>query len=533
MIFRIALAALLAALFFIANRHAFGGFFSADDLDTLTWAPKIGADSFITGFLAPKVLPGNFRPLGHLMYRILYREAGLNFRLWIAVIFLLHGACCGLLFALLRRLKAAEWPALAATLFFALHPALFAAWWKPMYWFDVLCTLFALAALLAWTYERPVLAFIAFWASFKSKELAIALPLAIAAVEYYRHQRIRWLRTLPFFAVSFAYGIQGLLGNSASKEPYKLHFESAALAKTITFYAPWLIVPLLAILIARDRRWWIAVALTLSVTPLLFLPGRLFAVYLYLPLTGAAIALALVFERLPKLITGAALALWLTFSYAQLRNFRHEELATAQKHRSYVDTLVAAHFKEPLYLLDGQPRELYSWGIEGALRLSGAPENTSARRIEIVDHWHDTLKPGTPILSWDEDAGALRLSTFDPTRPLTPYLQLADPNSIWQLERGARDLHGAARPLQQSNLVRLSVPAGAHEFRLAWRGHAAEKPCEITVLIDGEWLGTFPFTENRDYETFWPVNRKLPPQVTITIHVLRDFAADLIALGFR
>lgn len=80
-----------------------------------------------------------------------------------AAVWLLHVTVAGLLFGLLRRVEIPALPAFAATLFFAFHPALFDAWWKPMFLYDVLCALFSLIALLAWQARRPAIAFVAFW----------------------------------------------------------------------------------------------------------------------------------------------------------------------------------------------------------------------------------------------------------------------------------------------------------------------------------------------------------------------------------
>src|SRR5690242_13162668 len=95
-------------------------------------------------------VPGSvFRPLGFASMWLGVQLFGSDYaaHAWSDVA--LHAAVALALFALLRRLRIAPWPASLATLAFALHPAAAgpALWWSAR--FDLLATLFVLLALVA------------------------------------------------------------------------------------------------------------------------------------------------------------------------------------------------------------------------------------------------------------------------------------------------------------------------------------------------------------------------------------------------
>ncbi len=63
------------------------------------------------------------------------------------------------------------------------------AYWKPMYCFDLLCTAFSLGSILLYAQRRWVLSFVAFWCAYKSKELAVMLPVVLLAWECWFGER--------------------------------------------------------------------------------------------------------------------------------------------------------------------------------------------------------------------------------------------------------------------------------------------------------------------------------------------------------
>ena len=128
--------------------------------------------------------------------------------------------------------------------------ALFDAVWKPMYIFDVLCAGLCLLSLLFYAQHRWILSFVAFWLAYKAKELAVMLPVALAAYEFWfakRNPLRAWKPLLPFFAASLSFGLQGILLNPNQDNDYTFRFTPEALEHTSLYYAGQIfLVPYLA-----------------------------------------------------------------------------------------------------------------------------------------------------------------------------------------------------------------------------------------------------------------------------------------------
>src|SRR5438132_12268914 len=105
-----------------------------------------------------------------------------------------------------------------------------------MYVFDALCAAFSLAALYGWMRGRWVLSFVAFWLGYKSKELAVMLPLLLLFYELWFGKR-RWKPLVPFFVVSLSFGLQSMLLNRNRDGDYGFRFTLGALGRTVPFYA--------------------------------------------------------------------------------------------------------------------------------------------------------------------------------------------------------------------------------------------------------------------------------------------------------
>ena len=194
-----------------------------------------------------------------------------------------------------------------------------------MYIFDLLCTSLSLASILFYAHRRWVLSFIAFWLAWKSKELAVMLPAVLVAYEYWFGER-KFRRLIPFLLVALSFGVQGVVLNPNRDNPYTFHFTPSALRHTIPFYAKrFLLFPLSglalsALALVRDRRVWFGLAaLSLLMVPLIFLPGRLFEAYTYLPLAFAVVALAAAASHAHPAWAWIALASWMPFNLHALR----------------------------------------------------------------------------------------------------------------------------------------------------------------------------------------------------------------------
>jgi hypothetical protein len=382
----------IAIAFIVLNDQAYNGFFQSDELDNLKWAPLLPSKDFIAGLLSPKFQVDNFRPVGHFYFAAMGRAFRLNFPPYMTAIFTIHLVNALLLYLLLRKLAIPAWHALAAVVFFVFSAAAFDAYWKPMYVFDLLCTTFSLACILSYAYRRWILSFIAFWLAYKSKELAVMLPAVLLLYEYWFGER-RFLFTIPFLLVSLSFGIQGIVWNPNRNNAYTFRFTADALRQTIPFYSErFLILPfsglaLFALAFVRDRRVWFGlISIGILMVPLLFLPGRRFEAYAYLPLTCAALALAAAASHLPAVWAWIAIALWMPFNVHELRLERRVKLALDDRTFAYVDTMARWAVRNPqieTFVFDGAPHGLEDWGVDGAW-------NIIHRRKDLPVVWVDS-----------------------------------------------------------------------------------------------------------------------------------------------
>jgi hypothetical protein len=289
---------LLAAVFLFCNRGAYHGYFQDDEINAMSWTRNGPAGDFLKGILQP-VYTKCFRAAGFYFFRVTEHWFGLDFPGYVAVIQAIHLLNVWMLWVLLRRVGAQVFPACCAVAFFALHAALFDAFWKPAFIFDLQCATLCLASTLLWIRGWWIPSFVLFWVAYQTKELAVMLPLVLVCYEYWFGTR-RWKPLVLFVAASFSFGFQALILHPIPLGDYSFHFTPETLLRTAGYYsAQVFLVPLLGFVVligaweARNKLTWFGLTvLLLYFMPLLFLPGRIEAAYCYLPFTGLAVALA-------------------------------------------------------------------------------------------------------------------------------------------------------------------------------------------------------------------------------------------------
>ena len=379
-----------AVLFFMANRGAYKGFFSDDDLDNLTWPTSVGSDVYFHGLSTLKFDGKNFRPIGDLYYRFLYRAYDLNFPRYVVALQLFHALNAILLFLILRRLSLSAIAAGAGALFYLFHAAVLEVYWKPMYVFDLLCATFCLLALWLYIRGRWVLAFLAFWLAFKSKEIALMLPVALFAWEWLLGKR-NWKGSIPYFAVSIIVGVQVLWLNRTidAGNPYALQFGPEALWHSIEFYSSQLFLGafaglgiLLLPIWIRDRVLYFGLIwMAATIAPLLAMHQRLDAAYWYVPMAGAAIAIAVATARTPPWAAALLLAIWLSVNFSTLREKRRWILAEGDRDRALLASLRDYSRRIPhvdAIVFENTPDRTQWWGVHGAIALVFGPRVESA-----------------------------------------------------------------------------------------------------------------------------------------------------------
>ncbi len=494
----LALFLALAALFFIANRGAYRGYFQGDELDSIGWTPQVPLSVYALDLVNPIYNARNFRPVGHLYFRILSRTAGLDFPYYLLPIHLLHLLNVWLLWLVLRRLGAGYFAASAGALFFAFQLAVFDVYWKPMYAFDVFCCAFCLLSLLCWMERRWVLSFVAFWLAYKSKELAVMLPAVLACYEIWYGKR-QWRPLIPFFLASLAFGLQGIFRNPNRDNLYTFRFTPDALAGSAQFYATALFgVPfagfvLLALpALRRDRRMWLGVAAAaLFLVPLVFLPGRLYSAYWYVPLIGVAIAFSSLAEMRYGWLAAVFLAAWLPWNYVELREYRRQKLDEDASVRAYVDQLQASAASLagiPAYLYHGLPPSFPPWGVSGALRyllkldIKLYPMEDRAAKSVLQ-------QPAVATLVWVDRSQKLTITAHHPDTNEAPYIVMNGTTPIWQLRDGWFGPEEGLRWMSPHATARVYRPPQATVFEvvttISAEHLAAQGSTDLTVRLNG------------------------------------------------
>ena len=501
-----ALALAVALLFVATNRGAYQGYFSDDDLENLSWPTYVGNDVYARALVSPVFEGFNFRPVGDLYYRSLYRIFHLNYRAYVAVLQLMHIVNAVLLVALLARLGFSAWAAGAGALFFIFHAAALEAYWKPMYVFDVLCCAFCLTACLLYIRGHWILALVPFWLAYKSKEIAIMLPVALLAYEWLLGER-KWKRLIPYFAISLSFGLQALWWdvNFPPDNPYALRFRPQALFQTVAAYSSsilflpfagfaWLLLPLFL----RERRLYLGLILAGSLLfPMLALPGRVESVYWYVPMVGLGMAVAVVASRVPRWAVAAFFVFWLPVNYAVLREKRRSILAIADENRWYTTGLLDYARRVPALkavVFQGIPAHVQRFGVEAAIHVVFGPGVATAWYLDAGVRTALAQTPMAIVTYYPVERlvrGLLRTSDVPGGQS---YVRFEDARQESQLGPGWYERVAGGRESAPKASVALYRPAGASEFELAaaWppaRGPQDATP-QITVFENGRSMGT-------------------------------------------
>lgn len=518
---------LLCVAFLIVNRAAYKGYFQADEFDTLSWAQFGSAGEYLTAALSPLFSVVNFRPAAHFYFHEAFRYFGLDFPKYVLVLHLIHLLNVWLIWLLARRLGAKPAAAALACLFFAFHMALFDALWKPMYIFDVLCGTFCLLSVLFYARGWWILSFISYWLGYKSKELAVMLPVVLASYEIWFGKR-RWKPLVPFFLASLSFGVQGLWLNPNKDNAYTFRFTLPALGASSVFYAgrvllvPYLgfLVPLAAFL-ARNRRTWFGLAYMASLFfPLFFLPGRLLSAYCYVPFAGLAMVLAGVVETTGALPVALLILLWLPLDLRELRAQRSETLARDNEVHRWADGLrrFAATAPQPdAVAWAGEIPGFAEWGVDGAIGVAFHNNALKVARLDGPDLAEIAKCGRVAYLLWNRSSLSTALRT--PESKDCSYLRVTEASGLWQLGLGWNDLDGDHRWSSPLAAARLARPAGASRFvlRLIVPLDQLRRVGRVTVRLrlDDQDLAERRLDRDGDVEAVW----NLAPRPAGTAHV--------------
>ena len=535
---------LAAAVLFIAvNRKAYDAYFSADDLETLTWASHGSGARYALSLLTPEFSKSNFRPAPTLYYLELYRLFKLRYVPYVAVLQALHLLNVVLLFLLLGRLGFPPVAAAAGALFYAFHPAVMAAFWEPRYIFEVVCATFCLLTLILYIRGNWLLGILTFWLAYKSKELAVALPVALAAYEYLAPER-HWKRLAPYFLISLNFGLQALWNNTHVDpvNEYALHLGPAAVGRSLLFYLStmfsraWLLLLAVPFLV-RDWRLYFGLILAIAtLMPMLLLPEHLNSVYWYVPMIGVAVALAAVAERLPVWIAAVLLLAWMAGSSVLLRQRGETVVANAQENRHYVAALADFAARTPpvrSVMYSYAPPHADYWFASAAIRLltgsSVVPIWQSDPRIALLPAAEIVYEPGQRIMR-----GVVH---FRDDYVIFDQDFLGEWFDAGWYEREGSDPASSYRWIKPRAEVTLVRSPNPQEFEIVCMVPAEsvkrDGPARVTLLENGVSLGTVVTSGDSVQTLRWPLSDQAPgkKRITILVQPERHFSNDQRSLG--
>jgi len=470
--------------FLVINAGAYHGYFQSDEADNLGWTSLVWKIDYLKVLVSPRFQANNFRPVGHFYFREAANYFGLDFWKYVAVIHLFHFLNIWLIWVVTRRLGAPPIPAAASCVLFALHMALFDAFWKPMYVFDVLCGTFCLLGMVFYFQKREglrgwlswLLSFIAFWAAYRSKEMAVMLPLVLACYEIWFGKR-NWKPLAPFFLASLSFGIQGILFNPNKDNDYSFRFTAAALAKTSVFYAgrvflaPYagFLLPLAAFLSRNRRTWFGLAAMALFFFPLLFLPGRLFSAYCYVPFIGLAIALSGFAESAGRIPLAA---FFLVFAPLDAYSFAAQQTTTLDlddgARRWFTAVAGFARTQPDIDTFDfaGNPIGYGRTAVESAIKFIFHNNSLHVDYIDDAEAKPALQREKVALLTWNYDTRTLDIVDRKPNMPDASFIVVNGAAPVWQLEQGWYNPEGDHRWIAPEAAARLARPAGASRFEV-------------------------------------------------------------------
>jgi len=302
------LAVVLAVSFARFVLPGLGGAFNGDDPMNIYHYWSLGPWALARGLV--EFYSTYSRPVGGLFFYGLYELAGLNPLPYHIVITALVAVNTALAYACASTLANSRRVGLLCALGVVYHAALGNLVYHPAFVFDVLCFGFYFAALLlymrsrAWSLWRAAVLAGLYIAALESKEMAVTLPLALAACEFlHRRHRERWPAHATLWAITLIYIIGKTLGADAllAMDAYRPVFTWQRFVAGNTGYlnelfyttrfspwtlaAAWILPAALGFVTGNRALRWGAAFVVIAPLPVVFLTGR-GGGCLYIPLFG-------------------------------------------------------------------------------------------------------------------------------------------------------------------------------------------------------------------------------------------------------
>ena len=355
-------AVLLLVWLFAFAGDGLGAWFTYDDLMNLYAASHRPLGSLLLDNLC--FWRGVARPFADLVNHAAWAGFGFHPAPYRWVCFALLVGNLGLATALMRRLSQSAAVALLGALLFAYQANLSDLYFNSGTIYDLLCFLFFFAATL-WYLTLRMESKVPTWAqtaafaavallAMNSKEMAIALPVVLAATEWLYGDRRSW-RVVVTCGVVCAFVAWRIMShaNLQANPAYApvvswdvywsrwAHYQRMLLYQSVRWaprHAPWFLAACVAVAagLRRKEGYWACVLLFIAPLPILFVPERgLYA--FYIPFLGWSLLLASLLGALVRLawpersplaawgpaLAAVALALWLVPQHEFMRGWSY------------------------------------------------------------------------------------------------------------------------------------------------------------------------------------------------------------------
>jgi hypothetical protein len=266
--------------------------------------------------------------------------------------------------------------------------------------------------------------------------------------------------------------------------------------------------------------------MALFLLPLLFLPGRVFSAYCYLPFTGLALALTGFAEASNPWAVAAFFLLWIPLDYAALRTQRRATLARDDAVRAWVTTLAKYAATEPpveAFVYSGAPEGFARWGVTGAIHYLFSAADPEIDPIEESAAREAFQRRRVALLTWQGQPGHLEILSHTPETRDAAYIEMNGSTPVWQLDQGWYALEGGYRWIAPLASAHLWQPKGARQFTL-WVNVGPELleksgPVTISLSLGDQALEPRQFAQRGWQQTKWDLKPGLSGPVTIRFQV--------------
>jgi hypothetical protein len=291
---------------------------------------------------------------------------------------------------------------------------------------------------------------------------------------------------------------------------------------------PWAGFAVLALpFLARDRKVWFGMAaMGLFFVPLLFLPGRMFSAYCYVPFIGLAMALCGLAEMHRREWMALFFAAWIPISYYSLRTQRRAKLAADDEVRVYLNTLMDFARRHPeaySYVFNMAPANFGRWGIEAAARYSERHGEIKLAHVDEPAAAELMRDPHVVLLNWRVSPAKLFVVARDPAARNASFIQMGFEAPVWQLEDGWYASDANYRWSKPKAVARLFRPEGARVLELTVNCGVEQMSLigsfEVAATLNGAALPARRFGERGWHTVRWELPPAPPGDVRVEFRV--------------